>query len=96
MGLSRKREYNMGENKEPKYSAIYARTSSPNQKYNHSIGEQVERCWKHSEQRGWEVHYTFIDECESGSTIERPKFPLMLENAKTGKFNVMERFYPSL
>jgi len=82
-------------------AALYARTSSPNQKHNYSIGEQVERCWKYCEQRGWEVHYTFIDECESGGTIERPKFQLMLENAKTGKFNVivfwkLDRFCRSL
>ena len=82
-------------------AAIYARTSSPNQRYNHSIGEQVERSWKHCEQRSWEVRYTFIDECESGGTIERPKFQLMLENAKTGKFNVivfwkLDRFCRSL
>lgn len=86
---------------DPIVAAIYARTSSPNQKYNYSIGEQVERCWKHCEQRGWEVRYTFIDECESGGTIERPKFQLMLENAKTVKFNVivfwkLDRFCRSL
>lgn len=86
---------------DPIVAAIYARTSSPNQRYNHSIGEQVERCWKHCEQRDWEVHYTFIDECESGGTIERPKFQLMLENAKTGKLNVivfwkLDRFCRSL
>jgi site-specific DNA recombinase len=82
-------------------AALYARTSSPNQKHNYSISEQVERCLKYCEQRGWEVHYTFIDECESGGTIERPKFQLMLDKAEAGKFHVivfwkLDRFCRSL
>ncbi|MHA1410746.1 MAG: recombinase family protein [Candidatus Odinarchaeia archaeon] len=91
----------MGENKEPKYSAIYARTSSPNQKYNHSIQEQVDQCWKFCDDREWQTTYVFIDECESGGTIDRPKFQLMLEEAEAGKFNVivcwkLDRFCRSL
>ena len=91
----------MGENKEPKYSAIYARTSSPNQKYNHSIQEQVDQCWKFCDDREWQTTFVFIDECESGSTIDRPKFQLMLEEAEAGKFDVivcwkLDRFCRSL
>jgi len=83
------------------FAAIYARTSSPNQRFNYSINELVERCWKLCNERGWRVSYVFIDECESGGTIERPKFQQMLEKAKTGKFDVivfwkLDRFCRSL
>ncbi len=39
--------------------------------------------------RGWIVRYLFIDEAQSGGTVERPKFQLMLEKAKEGEFNVI-------
>jgi len=83
------------------FAALYARTSSPNQRFNYSIKEQVDRCWKYCEDRGWTVTNAFIDECESGGTIERPKFQLMLEKAKAMKFQVivfwkLDRFCRSL
>ena len=95
-------ERNRGkESKKPTFAAIYARTSSPNQRFNYSIREQVHRCWKHCEQRGWIVKYVFVDEGESGGTIERPKFQLMLEKARAGIFDVivfwkLDRFCRSL
>ena len=87
--------------KEPIFAAIYARTSSPNQRFNYSTKEQVNRCWKHCERRGWIVRYVFVDEGESGGTIERPKFQLMLEKARAGIFDVivfwkLDRFCRSL
>ena len=83
------------------FAAIYARTSSPNQKFNYSIREQVDRCWKYCDERGWVAKYVFVDEGESGGTTDRPKFQLMLEKAKVGKFNVivfwkLDRFCRSL
>jgi site-specific DNA recombinase len=83
------------------FAAIYARTSSPNQKFNYSIKEQVRQCWDFCHQRGWIVKYVFIDEAQSGGTVERPKFQLMLEKAKEGEFNVivfwkLDRFCRSL
>jgi site-specific DNA recombinase len=83
------------------YAAIYARTSSPNQKYNHSIQEQIDQCLKFCEDRNWKTSYVFIDECESGGNINRPKFQLMLEGAKANKFDVivcwkLDRFCRSL
>jgi len=82
-------------------AAIYARTSSPNQRFNYSIKEQVNRCWKYCDERGWIARYVFIDEGESGGSIERPKFQLMLEKARAGKFDVivfwkLDRFCRSL
>lgn len=81
--------------------AIYARTSSPNQRMNFSIGEQVNRCWSFCRDRGWLVRFVFIDECYGGGTIERPKFKQMLEKAKKGEFKVivfwkLDRFCRSL
>ena len=85
----------------PIFAAIYARTSSPNQRFNYSIKEQVHRCWEYSEQRGWIVRYVFVDEGESGGTTKRPKFQLMMEKARTGRFDVivfwkLDRFCRSL
>jgi len=83
------------------FAAIYARTSSPNQKSSYSIEGQVNQCWSYCQQRGWVVRYIFIDECQSGGTIERPKFQLMLEKAKNGEIDVivfwkLDRFCRSL
>lgn len=82
-------------------AAIYARTSSPNQKFNYSIREQVNRCWSYCERRDWTVRYVFVDECESGGTVERPKFRLMLEKARVRRIDVivfwkLDRFCRSL
>jgi site-specific DNA recombinase len=82
-------------------AAIYARVSSPNQKTNYSINEQIACCRKYIDQRGWTTHYLFFDEAEGGGTIERPKFQSMLERAKSGCFDVivvwkLDRFCRSL
>jgi site-specific DNA recombinase len=81
-------------------AAIYARVSSPNQKNNYSINEQITQCRNFIKQRRWITKYIFFDE-ESGSTINRPKFQLMLEKAKQGCFDViifwkLDRFCRSL
>ena len=83
------------------FAAIYARTSSPNQRFNYSLKEQVNLGWKFCKDRGWVVRYVFVDECESGGTIDRPKFQLLLEKAKARRFNVivfwkLDRFCRSL
>jgi len=82
-------------------AAIYARISSFNQKTNYSINEQIACCRAYADQRGWITHYLFFDEAEGGSTVERPKFQLMLEKAKSGCFDVivvwkLDRFCRSL
>ncbi len=88
-------------NEKSTLAAIYARTSSPNQRCNYSIDEQVNQCWIYCDKRGWSVNYVFIDECQSGKNVERTKFQLMLEKAKLGKFKVitfwkLDRFCRSL
>lgn len=80
------------------FAAIYTRTSS---RSNFSIKEQINQCWKFCRDRGWTVGYVFVDECQSGGSVERPKFQLMLEKAKTGEFQVivfwkLDRFCRSL
>lgn len=81
-------------------AAIYARVSSPNQKNNYSINEQITQCRNFIKQRQWITKYIFFDE-ESGNTINRPKFQLMLQKAKQGCFDVivfwkLDRFCRSL
>ena len=84
------------------YASIYARTSSPNQKDNHSIEEQINQCRKYCQQRGWSIRCIFVDECQSGKSIDgRPKFQLMMEKAKSRDFAVivvwkLDRFCRSL
>jgi site-specific DNA recombinase len=89
------------ENGKATFAAIYARTSSPNQRFNYSIKEQVSNCWNHCDQRGWMVKYVFVDEGESGGTTQRPKFQKMLERAQAGRLDVivfwkLDRFCRSL
>lgn len=69
-------------------AAIYARISSPNQKSNYSINEQITQCRNFIKQREWITKYIFFDE-ESGKTINRPKFQLMLQKAQLGFFDVI-------
>jgi len=82
-------------------AALYARTSSPNQRFNYSIDEQIACGRKYAEQRGWIVTHMFFDESERAETIDRPKFQLMLQKAKSGCFDVIifwriDRFCRSL
>jgi len=82
-------------------AALYARTSSSNQRFNYSIDEQIACGQKYAEQRGWIVTHLFFDESERAETIDRPKFQLMLQKAKSGCFDVIifwriDRFCRSL
>ena len=81
--------------------AIYARTSSPSQRFGYSIDEQVRRCWEQCEATGWNVRYIFTDEAESGRDTERAKFQAMLDRAQQGQIDVvmfwkLDRFCRSL
>lgn len=70
-------------------AAIYARTSSPNQRYNFSIDAQIDQCLKHCYQRSWDVAYIFIDECQSGKNTDRVRFKQMIEKAREMRFDVL-------
>jgi site-specific DNA recombinase len=85
----------------PTVVAIYARTSSPNQRFNYSIEEQVNECREYCKERQWTVRYVFVDESQRAKTTERPKFQLMLERARAREFQVivfwkLDRFCRSL
>jgi site-specific DNA recombinase len=80
---------NKGDSPTPIFAAIYARTSSPNQKFNYSIKEQVSSCWKYCDQRNWIVKYVLVDEGKSGENTERLHFQFMLEKAKMKEFDVV-------
>lgn len=82
-------------------SAIYARTSSPNQQFGYSIDEQVRQCIERCELMGWETVYLFKDEAESGKDTDRPLFQQMMRAAKNRCFDVvvfwkLDRFSRSL
>ncbi|EMA46614.1 resolvase [Halococcus morrhuae DSM 1307] len=70
-------------------AAIYARTSSPSQRFGHSISEQVRQCVQRCQMQGWEVQHVFRDEAKSGKDTDRPMFQQMLNRAKQGVFDVL-------
>ena len=74
---------------EAEKAAIYARVSSPNQKYNFSIQAQVDLCKKLCKERGWEIKYLFIDEAESAKNLDRAKFPIMMKKAEQGLYDIL-------
>lgn len=82
-------------------TAVYARTSSMNQKFGYSIDEQVRQCIERCELMGWETAYLFKDEAESGKDTDRPMFQQMMQAAKGRRFDVvvfwkLDRFSRSL
>ena len=70
-------------------AAVYALTSSPSQRFGHSIGEQVRQCVQRCQMQGWEVQHVFRDEAKSGKDTDRPMFQQMLERARQGAFDVL-------
>jgi len=82
-------------------AVIYARTSSPGQRYGYSIDEQVRQCWRRCQQLGWTVSHVFRDEEVSGKDIDREMFQKLLTRAEAGWFDVvviwkLDRFSRSL
>lgn len=70
-------------------AAIYARTSSVNQRHGYSLDEQVRQCVQRCEMYDWDVRYVFQDQAESGKNPERPQFQLMLDCAEEEEFDVL-------
>lgn len=82
-------------------AAIYARTSSANQKWGRSLEEQVRQCHQRCELKGWHVTHIFRDEAQSGKDTDRPMFQEMMRGAEEGLFDVvvfwkLDRFSRSL
>jgi site-specific DNA recombinase len=72
----------------PLFAAIYARVSTPNQKIGYSLDEQVRICREHCDMMGWKVRYIHMEN-GSGANTDRPKFQIMMEKARMGRFDVL-------
>ena len=70
-------------------SGSLRRTSSPSQRFGHSIDEQVRQCVQRCQMQGWEVQHVFRDEAKSGKDTDRPMFQQMLNRARQGAFDVL-------
>lgn len=86
---------------EHEYAAIYARTSSKNQRFGYSLDEQVRQCIEHCKMLGWTVAFVYRDEAESGKDTDRPMFQKMAAGAEREHFDViifwkLDRFSRSL
>ena len=95
-----KQKQEENEEEKPILAAIYARVSSPNQKFGYSLDEQVRICRERSELMEWRIRYIFTEN-GSGSNTDRPKFQKMMEKAEKGAFDVLvfwklDRFCRSL
>ncbi len=69
-------------------AAIYARYSSDNQR-DASIEDQVRQCRARIEQEQWRLGEVYSDHAISGATTLRPGYQKMLEDARTGHFEVV-------
>ena len=82
-------------------AAIYARTSSPNQRHGYSLDEQVRLCLQRCEFYGWAPVYVFQDQFRSGKDLDRPEFQELMNRAKLRLYDVavfwkLDRFSRSL
>ena len=69
-------------------TAIYARYSSDNQR-DASIEDQVRQCRARIETEGWALAGVYSDHATSGSSSLRPGYRKLLEDARTGAFDVV-------
>lgn len=81
--------HRQGDDSEPERAAIYARTSSVNQRFGYSLNEQVRQCWERCEMLDWDVTYVFRDGAESGKDTDRPMFQTLLAKAEAARFDVV-------
>jgi hypothetical protein len=70
-------------------AAIYARAACVNKNSNNSINEQIATCQKFIKRKGWTTVHVYRDGGKSGTTLDRPEFQLMLENATFRLFDVL-------
>ena len=69
-------------------AAIYARYSSANQR-DASIEDQVRTCKAHIKHERWSLAGTYTDHAISGATTLRPGYQKLLEDARSGSFDVV-------
>ncbi len=82
-------------------AAIYARVSSQNQIFGYSLEEQIRLSRERCKLMGWKISYIFKEDGKSGSTLDRPKFQVMMGKARQDAFDVLvfwklDRFCRSL
>jgi DNA invertase Pin-like site-specific DNA recombinase len=68
-------------------AAIYARYSSDLQR-DASIADQVRSCEARIGKEGWTLVATYTDHAISGSTRMRPGYQKLIEDARSGEFDV--------
>ena len=66
-------------------AGLYVRVSTDEQ----DVGMQVDDLEQLADQRGWEVVDTYRDEGVSGATTSRPALDRMLDDARTGKLDLI-------
>ena len=69
-------------------AVIYARYSSHNQR-DASIEDQIRQCKAHVEHQGWHLTNTYTDRAISGASPLRPGYQKLLEDARSGLFEVV-------
>jgi site-specific DNA recombinase len=69
-------------------AAIYARYSSDNQR-DASIEDQVRQCRARIDEEEWQRGEVYSDHATSGATTLRPGYQKMLEDARSGRFEVL-------
>ena len=69
--------------------ALYARVSTEEQTENFSLSGQLELLRKYAKENNFEVYDEYVDGGFSGTTLERPAFQRLLEDAKLKKFQLI-------
>src|SRR5262245_13358497 len=69
-------------------AVIYARFSSDQQRP-HSIEDQIRLCKAKIDKEGWNLVTNYTDRALSGSIRLRPGYQTLLENARSGEFDVV-------
>ncbi|MEQ9145455.1 MAG: recombinase family protein [Parvibaculaceae bacterium] len=69
-------------------AVIYARYSSDNQR-DASIEDQVRLCRARAEREGWQVVEVYGDRAVSGTSLLRPGYQAVMEDARTGRIDVI-------
>ena len=69
-------------------AAIYARYSSDLQR-DASIEDQIRLCKERAKREGWRVVNCYTDHAISGASLIRPGMQMLLQDAQSGKFNVI-------
>ncbi len=71
-------------------AAIYTRVSSAElQLEGYSLEAQQTACERLAQERGWEITARYTDPGASARTIDRPAFQQLLEDARSGRFDVI-------